>query len=269
MSRVALCRGSVLLLIAFVASSCVRSAPLTSALTPVSTTASAAATPTAVVAAQPPTAPEGSNAPTEAPSSESTSEPPVEDRASAWLAHAQQFRSPEQCCSQIFQSNDYETIAAIELLYAALRSLSRDPKAWPLIDPPEPLRFNIDNDVIVVSANNRSVSIKVDEQEVAFAGRSFQHSATVSLFRTLHSLVAELAVDFGPAGVLGTQHATRAYGRDTRLGFSFGALVVELESAQNGKADPERLYVLDLTRTGDSSLWRRSSRPDVASQPRP
>ena len=179
----------------------------------------------------------------------------VEDRAGFWLGRAHEFKPIDDDFPQIVQSNDYDTIASIEALYSALQALSHDPKKWPSLDPAEPLAFRIDDDAIVVSGGDRSVSIKVDDRQASFAGRTFRKPSTVTLFRALHAVSQALAAEFPPVGVLGTQFATRAYQRSTRLHFSFGPLIIELEGAHNGLSSPERLYILDLARTRESLLW--------------
>lgn len=189
--------------------------------------------------------------------SEPAQAPSVEERVSAWLVRAQEFRPLGNEFPQVIQADDYETITSIEVLYGAVQALSRNPRHWPLLDPPEPLAFRVDLDTIVISGPTQSVSIEVDEQQVSFAGRSFRTPATITLFRTLHTLLVELTSGFAPVGVLGTQFATRAYGSFTRLHFSFGTLVVELEGAHSGRSNPERLYVLDLVRSSESLLWLR------------
>ena len=179
----------------------------------------------------------------------------VDDRVGFWLGRAREFKPIDDDFPQIVQSNDYDTIASIEALYSALRALSHDPKKWPSLDPAEPLAFRIDDDAIVVSGGDRSVSIKVDDRQASFAGRTFRKPSTVTLFRALHAVSQALAAEFSPVGVLGTQFATRAYQRSTRLHFSFGPLIIELDGAHNGLSSPERLYILDLARTRDSFLW--------------
>jgi len=173
----------------------------------------------------------------------------------AALARARELRPSEAHYPQLVQADDYATVQSVEFLYAALRPLARDPSHWALSEPPDPLFFHVQGDTIVVSGATRSLSIKVDDQQASFAGRTFREPATLALFRTFHAVLLELAENWPPVGVLGTQVATRAYRKFTRLHFSFGPLVVELESAQNGGANPERLYVLDLTRQGQSLLW--------------
>jgi hypothetical protein len=180
---------------------------------------------------------------------------PIDDQVTSWLGRIGEFKPDHDGFPQVVQADDYETIASVEALYSTLKTLSRDPNKWPSQDPPDPLRLRIDERAIVVSGADRSVSIEVEDGQASFAARSFRNPATVTLFRTLHTLSLALAKEFPPVGVLGTQFATRAYTRLTRIHFSFGPLVVQLEAAHNGARQPERLYILDLTRTRDSFLW--------------
>jgi hypothetical protein len=177
------------------------------------------------------------------------------DPVTAWLLRAQEFKPVGDEFPQLVQASDYETALAIEFLYSALRALSRDPKNWSL-EPLEPFRFGFEGERLVIFGTTGAVTLAVGDAHVAIAGRIFRASATVTLFRTLHAVLRELSSDFAPVGVLGTQYATRAYGVMTRLGFSCGPLVLELDGAHNGRDDPERLYGLDLVRASDSFLWQ-------------
>jgi hypothetical protein len=174
----------------------------------------------------------------------------------AWLARAIEFKPPGDEFPQIIQSDQYRPILAIEFFFAGLRALSTNPKAWPLNDPPDPLSFRVEPQQVVFFSGARSLSVHPGSAQVSVAGRTFTDPSTVTLFRTLHALLLALTADFSPVGALGTQYASRAYRRFTRLGFSCGPLVVELEGAHNGPAESERLYVLDLVRADDSFLWQ-------------
>lgn len=177
-------------------------------------------------------------------------------RISAWLTRAHEFKPPGDRYPQIIQSDDYETTLSIEVLFSSLRNLARDPKNWPLNDPPEPLSFKVDEQALVVTGTAGSISVTLGESHVSIAGRRYKRPSTVTLFRTLHAVLLALSSDFEPAGVLGTQYGSRAYQSMTRLGFSCGPLVVELEGAHNGSRGLDGFHVLDLVRSQDSFLWR-------------
>jgi len=77
------------------------------------------------------------------------------------------------------------------------------------------------------------------------------------LFQTTARLLRDLAHDAPGYPVLIAQFGTRAYKKRTIIGFDSGPRVVEIDCAENGPRDPERLYILDLEERQKSFFWAR------------
>ena len=180
---------------------------------------------------------------------------PQQSSPSSWLAAKGRYKPAGDPFPQIIQASDYETIQAIESLYAAiirtggadsLRDVSR-----------EPLQISASDTAIVLTSSVTETSMLVADAVVTIDGTAYTAPATVTLFKTLRRVLLDAGGAFPATGAKVTQYQTRAYQKLTTIEFGYGPVVVSLVGLSNGPANTERLYVLDAVASADSLLWRR------------
>lgn len=125
---------------------------------------------------------------------------------------------------KIIQGNDYETIHAIEALFADLKKIRKHP------------------------ADCAAATI------LAFQA-NYSDPKTAAIFITLRRLLADYSKGQICRAVGFDQFSTRAYLRRTIIEFDFGKTVISVEAFSNGPSDGERLYVLDAVNRADSFFW--------------
>lgn len=167
-----------------------------------------------------------------------------------WLGAKAQYRATDVGYPQIIQGQEYAPIEAIQALYAAVSGTSKLGD-FGFEDPRE---LRVDGAKIVVTGSKESVEIELGKR-VRVGQRVFADPRTKVLFQTLGRLLTELGSQCKAHGVRGRHMGTRAYRDAVRFEFSFGPVVVSLESAANGPRNRERLYVLDVVEVGQSALW--------------
>ena len=167
-----------------------------------------------------------------------------------WASVKARYSDPGNVHPQIIQGNDYEPIQAIQLFYEQISGTSK-PGAFGTDDHRD---FDSDGSKITIVGSGR-VTVDVSEKAVTIGSRSFRDPSTSTLFRTLGRLLRDVGLQCKRDGVRGMRLGTRSYRDSTRIQFAYGPIVVTLESASNGRGDPERLYVLDIIEAEDSLLW--------------
>jgi len=175
------------------------------------------------------------------------------DDATKWLGAKATYRPAGEGSPQIIQGQDYAPIEAVQALYIEA-SGTRKLGEFGFEDQYE---GKAEASRIVVTGFKKSADIELGSG-VKIGQRVFSDDATTLLFRTLRRLLADLSSRCTQRGVRGRRLGTRAYRDNVRVEFSYGSVVVSLESASNGPADPERLYVLDLVESRSSALWAES-----------
>ncbi len=176
-------------------------------------------------------------------------------KAEAWIASKGRFKPTGDEFPQIIQRTDYETIQAIEALYAELERIDGTSHSYEIGDE-QPLFAAAQSDGILLRGRKDVTTIGIATGGATLAGKRLNQT-TSELFATLQRVLVSLASDFPAAGVRATRYGARSYRSITRIEFAFPPLVVQLDGMSNGKGNRERLYVLDVDRVTDSFLWRR------------
>ncbi|HLQ27156.1 MAG TPA: hypothetical protein VK138_14930 [Acidiferrobacterales bacterium] len=158
------------------------------------------------------------------------------------------YRPSTQGYPQIIQGFDYQTIKAIESLFATLSKLGKDE-----------VTFTVENMAIIFKSTNkepRSLSVRIsDEKSVSIGDAAYKERNTVVLFSTLLMVLADVSTNAKCTGVKYDQFSTRGYKRRTIIEFDCDTKVIAVDSLSNGRDDDERLYVLDLVGRKESFFW--------------
>lgn len=170
--------------------------------------------------------------------------------ATRWLGSKAGYRPAGEGYPQIIQGQDYASVEAIRTLYVEASGTAKLGE-FGFEDHRE---GKADASKIVITGARKTVDIELGSR-IRIGQRFFADKGTIFLFQTLGRLLTELGSQCRPQGVRGRRLGTRAYRDNIRIEFSYGPVVVSLESASNGPANPERLYVLDMIESKSSLLW--------------
>jgi hypothetical protein len=206
-----------------------------------------------------------SEAPSSAATLAQTAEQEVKDCSTEdgakWIAMKARYRPPDNDLPGIVQGGDYGPIEAIEAFYVLASGTTRHGDFG--IQHHREAKSDVSR--IVITGTREPVIVELSEKRIRIGRRSFRDPKTISLFRTLGRLLADLGSECTQQGVRGIRIRNRSYRHTTNIEFSFGPVVVTLESDSNGPVNPVRIYVLDIVEPKDTFEWA----PPLGSDPTP
>jgi len=177
------------------------------------------------------------------------------EEGAQWIAAKGRYSPPGNVYPAIVQGDEYGPIEAIQTVYAQAQASGAAKFGELEITGDQEVRS--DASKIVITGLKGPVSVDLSERQIRIGRRSFADSKTISLFQTLGRLLADLGSQCKHQGIRGSHLRTRAYKDSIGIEFSYGPVVVRLEALSNGPANSERLYLLDVVKSKDSSLWAR------------
>ena len=148
---------------------------------------------------------------------------------------------------QIIQNSDYSTILSVEYLF---NRLSAQNKENALIDVSEKeIVFRFDD------ANTNRVHIRQADQTTVIVDRMiYTNTLTVAMYSTLIRVLSDLSAKEHCEAVKYSAFGTRAYKQRTIVEFKYASGIVSLDAFSNGPKDEERLYILNLYKSGEDGL---------------
>jgi hypothetical protein len=173
--------------------------------------------------------------------------------AAKWIANRNRYSPSKNDLATIVQSDEYEPIDAIRTLYVQVSGTTK----FGEVGIEGHLEVEGAPSGIRIAGKRRAADVELSDTQVKIGQRFFREPKTVSLFRTLAHVLADLSSECIHQGVRGIHLRTRAYRDNLRLEFGYGQVVVSLESLSNGPVSPYRLYVLDIIEPKDSLMWAR------------
>lgn len=170
-----------------------------------------------------------------------------------WVAEKDHYSPPDNVYPAILQGNDLGPIEAIQTLYAQAQASGAAKFGELEVEEHGQVKSGVSE--IRVTGQRGPVKVALSDEGIRIGHRLFSDPKTTSLFQVLRRLLDDLGSHCKYQGLRGSRLRTRGYKDFVRIELNYGAIVVHLEAASNGPANPERLYVLDVLESKNSFLW--------------
>jgi hypothetical protein len=180
------------------------------------------------------------------------------EEGAKWIAAKGRHRLPGNAYPAIVQGDEYGPIEAIHTFYAQASGTTSVGQ----FEIEGQREVSTDASRIMITGPRGPVNVDLSEKQIRIGVRSFVDPKAISVFQALQRVLADLGAQCEYQGIRGSRLRTRAYKDVIRIEFGYGPVVVQLEAASNGRANPERLYALDVAESEDSFLWRSTQNPD-------
>jgi hypothetical protein len=159
---------------------------------------------------------------------------------------------------EIIQDDDFAVIDTIQTLYGEIAGSQRGE-----FGDKAPLTVSWEDERLVLETPPKRTLVDLTKGGVRVGARTFKDERSVAVFRGLKGVFEALGQRCALQGVRGARYASRGYRDVVRIEFSFAPLALVLESYSSGRANADRLYVLDVMWLKESLLWQASQRSSL------